>query len=201
MRRSASLSGSYLERCGDAGRADRAGPRRARGRREHARSRRPERRSRDVEKENGHGSQGQQRTRAHSIPGCCATRRATSRTRSSRIVEMTDQVSQGAETQVRSLDGALSGLNEMTASLKETAAQAGSVSTLHREPGLVDQRGGRLDRAGDREADGTLPASFNRRRRRFSRTTRRSSESPRRPSRWRRRRSRSPRRWSRSRPR
>jgi methyl-accepting chemotaxis protein len=41
----------------------------------------------------------------------------------SRIVEMTDQVSEGAEVQIRSLDSALSGLNEMSASLKETATQ------------------------------------------------------------------------------
>ena len=33
----------------------------------------------------------------------------------SRIVQMTDQVSAGADTQVQSLDSALSGLNEMTA--------------------------------------------------------------------------------------
>ena len=45
-----------------------------------------------------------------------------------RIVRVTDQVSQGAETQVRSLDDALSGLNEMTTSLKETASQAESIS-------------------------------------------------------------------------
>ena len=47
----------------------------------------------------------------------------------SRIVRITDQVSQGAETQVRSLDDALSGLNQMTTSLKETASQAESVSS------------------------------------------------------------------------
>ena len=46
----------------------------------------------------------------------------------SRIVEMTDQVSEGADAQLRSLDSALSGLNEMSASLKETATQAESVS-------------------------------------------------------------------------
>ena len=45
-----------------------------------------------------------------------------------RIVRITDQVSQGAETQVRSLDDALSGLNQMTTSLKETASQAESIS-------------------------------------------------------------------------
>jgi len=45
------------------------------------------------------------------------------------IVEMTDQVSQGADVQMRSLDNALSGLNQMTVSLKDTAAQAGSVAT------------------------------------------------------------------------
>src|SRR5436190_19492872 len=45
----------------------------------------------------------------------------------SRIVEMTDEVSAGAEAQIRSLDSALSGLNEMSASLKETASQAESV--------------------------------------------------------------------------
>src|SRR5512145_3443324 len=46
----------------------------------------------------------------------------------SRIVEMTDLMSEGADAQVRSLDSALSGLNEMTASLKETATQAGVVA-------------------------------------------------------------------------
>ena len=36
----------------------------------------------------------------------------------SRIVEMTDLVSEGSDAQIRSLDSALSGLNQMTASLK-----------------------------------------------------------------------------------
>ena len=65
-----------------------------------------------------------------------------------RIVRITDQVSQGAETQVRSLDDALSGLNQMTTSLKETAVPGRIGQRLHRKPGLVDQRGGGLDRAG-----------------------------------------------------
>src|SRR5262245_58135135 len=46
-----------------------------------------------------------------------------------RIVAMTDQVSAGADVQVQSLDSALSGLNQMTASLKETAGQAESVAS------------------------------------------------------------------------
>jgi hypothetical protein len=41
----------------------------------------------------------------------------------SRIAEMADQVSAGATAQVQSLDSALSGLNQMTASLKETATK------------------------------------------------------------------------------
>jgi len=45
-----------------------------------------------------------------------------------RIAEMTDQVSAGADVQVQSLESALSGLNEMTSSLKETATQAASVT-------------------------------------------------------------------------
>src|SRR5262245_32103080 len=46
----------------------------------------------------------------------------------SSIVQMTDQVSVGADIQVQALDNALSGLNEMTASLRETASQAESVA-------------------------------------------------------------------------
>jgi methyl-accepting chemotaxis protein len=38
-----------------------------------------------------------------------------------RIMRITDQVSEGADMQIRSLDDAVSGLNQMTASLKETA--------------------------------------------------------------------------------
>ena len=44
------------------------------------------------------------------------------------IARLTDDVSDGAEAQIRSLDGALSGLNQMAASLKETAGQAESLS-------------------------------------------------------------------------
>jgi hypothetical protein len=57
---------------------------------------------------------------------------------------MTDQVSEGADAQIRSLDSALSGLNEMSASLKETATQAGIGGRLDREPGVVDLGGRRL---------------------------------------------------------
>src|SRR6187401_95528 len=46
----------------------------------------------------------------------------------SRIAQITDQVSAGADAQARSLDTALSGLNQITASLKETAGQAETVS-------------------------------------------------------------------------
>ena len=45
-----------------------------------------------------------------------------------RIAQITDEVSQGADVQVRSLDAALSGVNELSASLKETATQAESVA-------------------------------------------------------------------------
>src|SRR5512138_3801636 len=45
-----------------------------------------------------------------------------------RIVAMTDAVSAGADEQVQSLDTALSGLNQMTVSLRETATQAGAVT-------------------------------------------------------------------------
>ena len=44
------------------------------------------------------------------------------------IARIADEVSAGAETQVRSLDRTFSGLNEMTASLKETGGQADSVA-------------------------------------------------------------------------
>src|SRR5687767_1386947 len=46
----------------------------------------------------------------------------------SRIVEITDQVSEGADAQLRSVDSAVSGVAEMSASLKETASQAESVT-------------------------------------------------------------------------
>src|SRR5262245_18280145 len=45
-----------------------------------------------------------------------------------RIARITDEVSEGADVQVRSLDSALSSLNQMTTSLKETATQAESIS-------------------------------------------------------------------------
>src|SRR6185503_16765120 len=45
-----------------------------------------------------------------------------------RIARITDEVSEGADTQVRSIDSALSGLNEMSASLRETATQADVVT-------------------------------------------------------------------------
>jgi len=47
----------------------------------------------------------------------------------SMIAQITDEVSQGADLQVRSLDSALSGINELSASLKETATQAEAAST------------------------------------------------------------------------
>src|SRR5688572_10008723 len=57
------------------------------------------------------------RDEAHSITDAVA-----------RIARITDQASEGADTQVRSLDSALSGLNQMTSSLKESATQAASIS-------------------------------------------------------------------------
>lgn len=44
------------------------------------------------------------------------------------IAQIADEVSAGAESQIRSLDGALGGVNLLAASLKETATQADSVS-------------------------------------------------------------------------
>jgi len=44
------------------------------------------------------------------------------------ISRVSDEVFEGAEAQVRTLDRATSGLNEMAASLKETAHQATSVT-------------------------------------------------------------------------
>ena len=79
----------------------------------------------------------------------------------SRIAEMTDQVSEGADAQIRSLDSALSGLNEMTASLKETADAGWIGDHLDRESGLLDQRDGGVDRTGHQEfgeRDRTRPA-------------------------------------------
>ena len=66
-----------------------------------------------------------------------ATRRARSPARRRAIARITDEVSEGADAQVRSLDGALSGLNEMTASLKETAGQAESVAASAEELAVV----------------------------------------------------------------
>ena len=45
------------------------------------------------------------------------------------LSRLAQEVSDGAELQTRSLDEALSGVNEMSASLKETATQSASVST------------------------------------------------------------------------
>ncbi|HZA36090.1 MAG TPA: hypothetical protein VE505_14235, partial [Vicinamibacterales bacterium] len=45
------------------------------------------------------------------------------------LARITEDVSEQAETQVRSLDGTLSGLNEMAASLKETAGRADAVGS------------------------------------------------------------------------
>src|SRR5215510_5395165 len=44
------------------------------------------------------------------------------------LARITDQVAEGAEEQTRALDRSLSSLNEIGASLKETAQQAESVS-------------------------------------------------------------------------
>src|SRR5215213_1938145 len=44
------------------------------------------------------------------------------------IAQMADEVSEGADTQMRSVEGAVSGLNQLSASLKETATQAEAVS-------------------------------------------------------------------------
>jgi len=44
------------------------------------------------------------------------------------LSRLAQEVSDGAELQTRSLDEALSGVNEMSASLKETATQSGSVA-------------------------------------------------------------------------
>ena len=49
------------------------------------------------------------------------------------IARITDDVSNGAETQIRSLDGTMSSLNEMAESLKETASQADSVGASSEE--------------------------------------------------------------------
>lgn len=49
------------------------------------------------------------------------------------LARMTEEVSDGADTQIRSLDEALSGVNEMAASLRETAAQAESVALSSEE--------------------------------------------------------------------
>ena len=64
------------------------------------------------------------------------------------IARITDEVSEGADTQVRSLDATLSGLNEMAASLKETAGQADVRGGLRRGAAVVGQRDGGVDRAG-----------------------------------------------------
>ena len=45
------------------------------------------------------------------------------------IVRLSDQVAHGATSQVRSLDDALTGLNQMSASLGETAGQAETIAT------------------------------------------------------------------------
>src|SRR5215212_2182266 len=49
------------------------------------------------------------------------------------IARISGDVSEGADSQIRSLDGTLSGLNEMVASLKETAGQADSVAASAEE--------------------------------------------------------------------
>src|SRR5215210_2799717 len=50
-----------------------------------------------------------------------------------RITRITEQVAEGAETQLRSLDDALSATNQIAASLKETAGQAELVATSARQ--------------------------------------------------------------------
>ena len=112
------------------------------------------------------------------------TRRASTRdwcraaeqvaTAANAIARMTDEVSDGAEAQIRSLDGALSGLNEMAASLTETAGQAESVSALRRGAGVVGQRDGGVDRAGDRATRPAWPRRSPRPARRSRRRARRS---------------------------
>ena len=43
------------------------------------------------------------------------------------VARMAEEISEGADVQMRSLDSALSGVNQLSASLKETATQAESV--------------------------------------------------------------------------
>src|SRR5262245_7120381 len=68
---------------------------------------------------NGHGAADPPRLRSE------ANHSSDAVTGSARIA---DEVSEGADTQVRSIDSALSGLHQMSASLRETATQADSVT-------------------------------------------------------------------------
>ncbi|MGL4374911.1 MAG: methyl-accepting chemotaxis protein, partial [Microcoleaceae cyanobacterium] len=49
------------------------------------------------------------------------------------IAQFIGQVAEGAESQIKSLDQTFSGINQMSASLKETANQAESVGTSTEE--------------------------------------------------------------------
>ena len=91
---------------------------------------------------NGHGARGDS-TRALLDAG-----RSDHRRRPATIARIADEVSDGAEAQVRSLDAALSGVERAGASL-EADRRPGRVGRgVGRGAGVVDQRSGGVDRAG-----------------------------------------------------
>ena len=59
------------------------------------------------------------------------------------IASLAEEVTAGTEVQIRSLDSALSGVNELSTSLKETATQADSAAARARRP--HDRRNGPAD--------------------------------------------------------
>ena len=67
------------------------------------------------------------------------------------IARIADEVAQGATSQLGSLDAALGDMNEVVASLIDTAGQAESRHQLERGHGVVSERDRSLDRAGVRE--------------------------------------------------
>jgi uncharacterized phage infection (PIP) family protein YhgE len=72
---------------------------------------------------NGNGN------RAHPMTGDALRDEAIKMTGAAKLIaRLTEEVAEGADVQMRSLESALSGVNELSASLKETSTQAGAVS-------------------------------------------------------------------------
>src|SRR5262249_59677067 len=92
-------------------------------------SRREQEQEKDMATQNRKSVNGANGHRALAFDPAVIRSRAEQVTESaSDIARIADEVSAGADSQIRSLDDALSNVNQMAASLRETAGQAESVT-------------------------------------------------------------------------